>query len=334
MTTLYHKIVVTGATGFVGGRIVEGLQGYGAEVIATGRNTNRRAALEALGARFVAIDLGDSQAVNALVGDADLVIHCAALSSPWGTYAEFYRANVLATQYLRDASLAGNVKRFILISTPSVYFDFHDRINIGEAEPLPLKLVNHYAATKLMAEKMILESNLPAIALRPRAIIGRGDTVIMPRVLEAYHQNKLRIVGHGRNIVSVTPVSNVVHAVQLCMTAGDAALGRAYNITSGEAVLLWEMIGDVLSGLNLPFQPKHMPYRVALTAAWAMEQYSRFISGKEPVLTQYSVGILAKDMTLDIALAKSILGYEPVQTAAEAISEFIEWYKESMPCVI
>jgi nucleoside-diphosphate-sugar epimerase len=256
------------------------------------------------------------------------------LSSPWGTYAEFYRANVLATQYLRDASLAGNVKRFILISTPSVYFDFHDRINIGEAEPLPLKLVNHYAATKLMAEKMILESNLPAIALRPRAIIGRGDTVIMPRVLEAYHQNKLRIVGHGRNIVSVTPVSNVVHAVQLCMTAGDAALGRAYNITSGEAVLLWEMIGDVLSGLNLPFQPKHMPYRVALTAAWAMEQYSRFISGKEPVLTQYSVGILAKDMTLDIALAKSILGYEPVQTAAEAISEFIEWYKESMPCVI
>ncbi len=328
MPPAFQKILVTGATGFAGGRIVEGLQGYGAQVIATGRNMARQQALEQLGATFMAADLSDKHAVDNLVGDADLIIHCAALSSPWGTYQAFYEANVLATENLVRAAANGSVQRFIFISTPSIYFDFTNRRNIRENDPLPSPLVNHYATTKLAAEKIVLESGIPSIALRPRAIIGRGDTVIMPRVLEAYHQNRLKIVGNGQNVVSVTPVANLVQAVRLCMDAREEVLGQAYNLSSGEEVPLWQLIGDTLALLNLPFQPRHLPYNVAVTAARMMGWYARYVSGKEPVLTPYSVGILARDMTLNIDLAKANLGYEPVQTAAEAIQEFAAWYQK------
>jgi len=326
MSDQYQKIIVSGATGFLGSRIVEGLQDHGATVIAVGRNPARKAELEALGATFVQTDLCDRDAVEKIVEGADLIIHCAALSSPWGTYQMFYDANVRATEILRDAAIKFGVKRFIHISTPSVYFDFKNRRMIKESEPLPEKKVNHYATTKYLAERVIQESSLPFVIIRPRAIIGRGDTVIMPRVLEAYRQNRLKIVGNGKNVVSVTPVANVVQAVKLSMTAGENALGKAYNIASGEEIELWQLIGDMLQELNLPFQPRKIPYPVAAAVAGMMETYSRYISGKEPVLTRYSVGIMAKDMTLDISLARQYLGYEPEQTAKEAVVEFANWY--------
>lgn len=324
----YSRILVTGATGFLGGRIVEGLQSSGAEVIATGRNTSRQAELEALGATFIAADLTDMQAVSTLARGCDLIIHCAALSSPWGKYHEFYTANVTATDNLLAAAKENKAKRFIFISTPSIYFDFRHRLDIRESDPLPNPMVNHYATTKYIAEQKVFASGLPAIALRPRAIIGRGDTVIMPRVLHAYHQNRLRCVGSGQNVVSVTPVANVVHAVQLGMYAGDQALGRAYNI-SGDDVKLWDLLRDMLIKLDLKSEFRRMPYPVAMTAAWLMEQYARLVSGKEPVLTQYSVGILAKDMTLNTDLARQYLGYQPIQNAQQAMIEFAEWWKRS-----
>lgn len=326
VNTRFKKIIVTGATGFLGGRIVEGLQDYDAAVIAVGRNPARREELESLGATFVQADLCDREAVEKIVQGADLIIHCAALSSPWGTYQMFYDANVRATEILKDAALKFGVRRFIHISTPSVYFDFSNRRLIKESEPLPEKKVNHYAATKYLAEKVIQESPLPFVIIRPRAIIGRGDTVIMPRVLEAYRQNRLKIVGNGKNVVSVTPVANVVQAVRLSMDAGENALGKAYNIASGEEIELWSLIGDMLQQLDLPFQPRKIPYPVAAAAARMMEIWSRWVSGKEPVLTRYSVAIMAKDMTLDISLAREHLGYEPMQTAKEAVAEFAKWY--------
>ena len=322
----YKKILVTGATGFLGGRIVEGLKAHPAQVVATGRNTARKGALEALDARFEAADLTDPLAVDRLVEGCDLIIHCAALSSPWGDYSEFYSANVVATQNLISAAQKFDIQRFIFISTPSIYFDFKDRRDIRESDPLPVPLVNHYASTKLLAEKMVFESGIPAIALRPRALIGRGDTVIMPRVLYAFEQNRLRIIGSGNNIVSITPVANVVHAVLLCMEADEVALGRAYNI-SGEDVRLWGMLSNVLHRLGLSPNFKKLPYAIGIRVAGAMELYSRYISKKEPVLTKYSLGILAKDLTLNTDLARQYLGYAPIQTVDAGMEEFAVWWE-------
>src|SRR6185437_15399197 len=110
----------------------------------------------------------------------------AALSSPWGKYKDFYQANVLGTENLIKA--APKDARFIHVSSPSIYFDFSEKHNIKEDDPLPRKPVNYYVKTKLMAEALIdkafNEQQLNVITIRPRAIFGPYDRAILPRILK------------------------------------------------------------------------------------------------------------------------------------------------------
>lgn len=324
---LYQKILITGAGGFLGGRMAEGLTQAGYAVRATARNNAPQAKLEALGAEFIAAELCDPEAVGPAVAGCDAIVHCAAKSSPWGPYNAFYAANVQATEWLLAAAQKQGIRRFIHISTPSIYYEFRHRRGVKESDPLPANMVNHYAATKLIAEEKVLQSGLSAMILRPRAIIGRGDTVIMPRFLKAFEENKLRRIGSGENVVSVTPAANVVEAVKCALTAPEAALGKAYNITSGEDVLLWGLIGEMLGRLELDRKLRPLPFPVAMFLAKIMDAYSRYFSKKEPALTPYSIGLLAYDMTLDIAQARELLGYQPVQTASEGVAEFAQWWR-------
>jgi len=168
---------VTGATGFLGGRVVELLLERGDEVIAFGRNLEELKRLEALGARFVRAELTNRQALVDTMPEECTVIHCAALSTPWGKDSEYFKTNVLGTQLIASVALEKKVTRFIHISTPSIYVEDRSRSGIKESDPLPAEMVNTYAKTKLQAEKMIdgfVELGLPAITLRPQGISGRG----------------------------------------------------------------------------------------------------------------------------------------------------------------
>ncbi len=264
----------------------------------------------------------------------DVLIHCAALSSPWGSYDDFYSANVVATTNLLARAKQVEVQRIIYISTPSVYFDYTDRFNIREEDPLPARLVNHYAATKLMAENRIKNSGLEYVFLRPRFLIGAGDTVIMPRLIRARQENRLRIVGNGQNTVDVTSVSNVVDTILLGLDAQGPALNQTYNITNGQPVLLWPFISDVLSKINLPLGPARVPYPVLDTVARVSELAANlFGNGKEPVITRYGAGIFAKSCTLNIDKARTLLGYVPQQSVEAAIDEFVNWYNHQPVCL-
>jgi 2-alkyl-3-oxoalkanoate reductase len=323
-----ETIVITGATGFAGGRIAEFLSKEYPQkrIITTGRNIQRKAFLENLGCEFHIGDLSNSDFVKSIVPPRSAIIHCAALSSPWGSKEEFMQANIITTRNLIETAKRNQANRFIYISTPSIYFDFNNRINILESDPLPKTLVNDYAKTKLMAEEMVKESGLINISLRPRALIGRGDTVIMPRVLEAYKQGTLKIVGNGKNVVDLTGISNLVHAVHLSLFAEEKASGHAFNISAGDPVLMWDVLKYMMDKLGNQIPSKSVPYWVAISAAQAMEWYSKYISKKEPVLTKYSVGILAKSMTLNIDKAKELLGFVPIQKTIESVDEFVEWH--------
>jgi len=212
------NVVITGASGFLGGRTTKFLsqQFPNFQIIATSRRDNRAEEFVANNCLFKRGDLTIPAFCEELVKGTDIVVHCAALSSPFGSYNSFYDSNFLATKYLLDASIKNGVKKFIFISTPSIYFDFKDRFNIKESDPLPATLVNHYASTKLLAERYVLNANekgIQTIALRPRAIIGAEDTVIFPRILEAHNKGKLKIIGDGKNSCDLTCVRNVIEAI-------------------------------------------------------------------------------------------------------------------------
>ena len=169
------RVLITGATGFVGGRLAAYLAEMPevTEVIATGRKSTKTEFLQHGKINFLSGELSDTGFVKQLfVNKPQFVVHCAGLSSPWGSRKEFFEANVLATKKILEESIGSSVHRLVLISTPSVYFNFKDRFNISEHEPLPKKMVNLYAETKLEAEQLVLFANgkgIETIASRPRA---------------------------------------------------------------------------------------------------------------------------------------------------------------------
>ena len=327
------RILVTGAAGFLGGRVAKYLatlfNDY--EIIATSRRTNRMAELLLHKCQFIAGDLCDAQLCDEITKNVEILVHCAALSAPFGQYEWFYQSNFVATKTLLEASVANGVKRFIFISTPSIYFNYSDRFNVSEADELPKKMVNHYAQTKLLAEKLVLQTNgkgISTLALRPRAIIGAEDTVIFPRMLEAYHKGKLRIIGNSQNKCDFTCVHNVIEAIVCAINAPENAFGEAYNITDGEAVNFWETLNFALNALGLKPPTKKIPKQLAFFVAAIMEFSAQLLgSKKEPPLTRYGVGILTNHFTLDISKAISRLNYQPTMKTLEGINEYILWYK-------
>ncbi|MEQ8473233.1 MAG: NAD-dependent epimerase/dehydratase family protein [Marinoscillum sp.] len=325
------RVLITGATGFLGSKVVEGFARSPDfdQIVATGRIlvSERRVLADHVTYRLG--ELSDAAFVGRLFSDPiDLVINCASLSSPWGSYAEFYQANIVSQKLLIKESVKARVKRFIYISSPSIYFKFKDQFDVTEDTPLPSRKVNHYAKTKFEAEQLLDESGLNYITLRPRALVGAGDTVIMPRLIRSYEKGKLKIMGSGENLVDLTPVSNMVDAILLASLADENACGQAYNISNGQSIKLWEAINQILSKVGYKPIEKKMPYWLMMTVAWFMEISAKYLNGnEEPALTRYSVGVLAHSFTLNIDKARQNLNYAPRQTIEAAMQEFVDWYK-------
>jgi nucleoside-diphosphate-sugar epimerase len=330
-------ILITGATGFVGGRMLEKfIQTFdNQQVVGTGRNPEMIAKWQSKGVAIESGDLSDADFTKNLFEKYAFktVIHVAAKSSPWGTYDSFYQSNVVATRNLLEAASAKNVERLIYISTPSIYFNFKNRFNVKENDPIDYEFVNAYTSTKYEAELLVRDfakkSKLFTVIFRPRAIVGRGDTVIIPRVLKAYEMGKLRIVGDGKNVADFTSVSNLCHAAILAMNADERCNGEIFNITDGDPQNLWEFIGFLLEKMNLNTHLKKIPYPLAYSVAFLQEKFnSIFKPNIEPALTRYGIGILKYSLTMDISKAKQLLGYEPIMNPKQSLLEFIEDVKK------
>ncbi len=183
------KYLVTGATSGLGRNAVEALLAQGCAVRATGRDANAGAELAALGAEFVPLELAqaDDARFDALVRGCDVVWHCAAKSSPWGSAQAFHVVNVAATGRLALAAARAGVTRFIHISTPAIYFDFRHHHNVDE-HYRAARFACHYARSKYAAEQAITAAALrfphvTFVILRPRGLFGPHDRVIIPRLL-------------------------------------------------------------------------------------------------------------------------------------------------------
>ena len=327
------KVLVTGATGFLGQALARRLRSQKADVSALGRNPAVLAQLEREGMRPIRADLADGEAVLAACQGQELVFHAGALAAPWGKAQDFFNSNVLGTQNVIAGCETHGVGRLIHVSTPSIYFGVDSLVNVREDAPLPARPVNEYARTKLLAETEVDKAfgrGLPVITIRPRAIFGPGDTTILPRLIARLQTGRLPIIGDGRNLIDMTYVENVVDALLLCAASTPATLGKKYNITNGEATPLWPLIEKLCAALGYPYPQRHVPYPVADAAAALLEVVYCFLPGQpEPPLTRYSVALLAKNTTLDISAARQELGYQPRVSVAEGFQRFVAWWQTS-----
>lgn len=326
--------LVTGATGGLGRHLTAKLLDSGYSVRACGRNRETGAALAGTpGVSFLPGDLADSGYVRSIVPGADVVFHCAALSSPWGPIERFRAANVTATRSLVDAAAAAGCRRFVHVSTPAVTFQFRDQLGIREDAALPRQFVNHYAATKAEAEDIVRAVNgmrLATTILRPRGIFGEFDTVLLPRLAELARRGSVPLFRSGGALVDVTYAGNVADAMILCDRA-DAPPGT-YNISNGEPVTVRDLLERVFRALGLDVALKPMPYFLANLAAGASETFARVTrSDTEPRLLRYSLGLMRYSQTLDITAARDKLGYRPRVSIDEGLRRTAQWLAAGRP---
>ncbi len=315
------KILLTGGTGFLGSHTAKKLLDHRHRVYLLGRDFAPVQPLLKRGAQPVVADLRDHTAVMAACAGMDAVIHAGALSVAWGPRADFMAINVEGTQAVIDGCRAAGVSRLVHISTPAVIFSGADHEGADERHPYAPVFASAYAESKKLAEDRVNAAHaagLPAVILRPKAIFGPGDRALIPRLLQAAAGRRLRQFGNGENRVDLTYVENVAHAILLALDA-RAAPGRTYFITNDEHVRLWPVIRRLLQSLHLPHQLKPLPLSLALAAATWMEWGAR-ITGREPLLTRYSVGVLARTQTYNIAAARRDLGYAPVVSVEHGIN--------------
>lgn len=319
-------VVVTGATGFLGGAVTRRLVADGYRVRALGRNATELAALATLGAEARAVALDDADAMHAACDGAQVIVHAGALSSPWGNADAFERANVNGTRNVLSAarSAAAPNVRVVHVSSPSVYFRFADQLQVTESASQSADAPTPYIRTKRRAEQLVVEAareGLSVIGLRPRALFGPGDTSLLPRLLRAARSGRLRVIGDGDTVADLTYIDNVVDAVLLAMQAPLVQAAPFYNITNGEPVQLWDVIGEFCAAHGTPLAAGRIPRNVAMTIARAMELASRTgLSRTEPLLTRYSVAVLSYSQTLSIDAARHDLGYEPRVKMRDAIA--------------
>jgi nucleoside-diphosphate-sugar epimerase len=276
----------------------------------------RGATLQEAGIPFAALDLTDARGVAHALAGAEVVVHAAALSSPWGAAAAFHAANVVASENVARACVGAGVPRLVHVSTPGIYHDGNPHRGIREDHPLPSRAVNHYAASKREAERRVSDvcgaGGVSVMVLRPRAIFGPGDTAILPRIADALRRGRLRRIGDGTCMVDMSYIDNVVDAVLLAADAPARADSRAYNISNGEPVRIWEVIDGLADALGVPRPAARIGRRQAHLLAGLLEAaYRAFAPGREPPLMRYGVDLLSIDMTLDITRARDELGYRP-----------------------
>jgi nucleoside-diphosphate-sugar epimerase len=328
-------VLVTGGTGFLGRRLVERLLAAGRRVTILGRTPAPE--LEKRGVRFVRAALDDAAAVSAACAGATTVFHVAAKVGVWGRYEDFFRTNVLGTRALLEGCRAHGVRRLVYTSTPSVVYNGRDLAGADESLPLTTDCPSAYPLTKAIAEREVLAANsaaLRTVALRPHLIWGVGDPHLVPRVLARAEEGRLRIVGSGRNRVDMVQVENTVDAHLLAEAAllapVSAAAGRAYFITNGEPVVLWDWINDLLRALGRPPVTKRISLGAASAVGAACELAWRIlpVSG-EPPMTRFVAAELAKDHWFDIGAARRDLGFSPRVSMAQGTAELVASLRKS-----
>lgn len=316
------RVLVTGATGFLGGVVCTRLLARGARVTALGRDQGKLAVLAAQGCNTVAADLA-APGGSPMPEDArqDAIVHCAALSSPWGPSQAFVDANITGTANAIEMARQSGAARFVQVSTPALYFRFADQVEMREDAALPVP-VNAYAATKRAAEALVLGADdLDPIILRPRGIYGAGDTALLPRLLRAASARPLPLMRDGTAATDLTHVDDVADAVLAALDAPPRPEQAVFNVSGGVALPVRMVAEAAGARAGVQVRWRRLPVGLVMAGVRAAEAMCARLPGMpEPPVTAYSAGLFAYTQTLDISAAAHHLGWRPKVDFADGLA--------------
>lgn len=314
---------VTGGSGFIGGRLVERLTADGWRVRALARSDASAAVVAGRGAEAVRGDLADVGAMAAGARGCEVAFHCAAHLGDWGDPADFERGNVQGSANVVEACRRAGVRRMVHVGTEAAVLAGQPLVNADETVPLRPDSPALYAASKARAEALVLAADgdgLETVVVRPRFVWGRGDTTLLPRMVEMVRAGRFAWIGGGRHRTSVTHVDNVVEG--LVLAADGATPGQAYFVTDGAPVVFRDFVTDLLATQGVPAPTRSVPAGLARGVAGGGERLWRLLPlPGEPPLTRFVVWVSSLDCVLDDSRARRDFGYAPVVTHERGFAE-------------
>ena len=312
------RVFVTGASGFIGGKICDRLEQMDVALHCCGRRSCHRPG-------YFSCDL--SNPLKALPEPIDVVVHAAARSSPWGSKTQFYKNNIQATQNVVDFCRKNGRPKLVFISSSSIYYRSCDQWNITEASEPAKPPINRYAGTKQIAEKIIRSYEGPWAILRPRAVFGPDDTVLLPRILAAARQGRLPLFTTQGNLVvgDLIYIDNLVDYVVQAITSPHVV--GDFNLTNNQPIEINAFLLDVFRQLDIPEPKRRVSVRTAMLGAGLLELFHHmFLPWKEPVLTRFGVHVFAYSKTFNVAKSIAVMG-EPKVSIEEGVRRTVESLK-------
>jgi nucleoside-diphosphate-sugar epimerase len=314
---------VTGGSGFIGGRLIEKLLADGHTVRALARSDAAADRIRAHGGEPVAGDLADTDAIRAGAEGCEWAFHGAAALGDWGNRAEFERVNVDGTRNVLEGCRQAGVRRLVHVGTEAALLAGEPLVEVDETAPLRPDSPALYSSTKARAEQLVLAANddgFETVVVRPRFVWGRGDTTLLPAMLELVQSGRFAWVGGGRHLTATTHVDNTVEGLVLGATRGER--GNAYFVTDGDPVVFKEFVTELLATQGVEAPTRNAPEPVVHALAVAGETLWRALPlpGHPPV-TRFAYWVSAHECTIRIDKARAQLGYEPVRTRAEGLAE-------------
>jgi nucleoside-diphosphate-sugar epimerase len=324
------KILITGASGFIGSFIVEEALKRGFETWAAVRKSSSREWLKDERIHFIELNLSSKEQLTEQLRDKDFdyVVHAAGVTKCLNK-ADFHRINTEGTKNLAEAILAVGMplKRFVFVSSLSIFGAIKEQEPYEEIRESDTPQPNtEYGRSKLEAEKFLATTALPYIILRPTGVYGprEKDYFIMAKSIKGHSDFA---VGYKRQDITFIYVKDVVQAVFLALDKGEN--GRQYFLSDGE-------VYQSTTFSDLIHEELGRPWWIRITApVWVLRivtffgEYIGRMTGKVTALNNDKYNILKqRNWRCDIQPAIDELGYQPTVKLEQGVKETIQWYKE------
>ncbi len=325
--------LITGASGFIGGRLAKRLVQDGYSVRCLVRESSDTSRLDELDVQIAVGDLASASSLARAVEGCDYVLHCGALVSDWATRAEISRTNVTGTRSLLEASIDASVQRFIHFSTTDIY-GYPGGRAIDESHTAG-RFRNWYAQTKLDAEAEVRraehERALDAVILRPATVYGPGSTDVVGEIARAIRGRNMLLVDGGRAVAGLCYVDNLVDAAMLALRHDDAP-GNAFNVSDGLGITWKEFTDGLAEGLGCSQVRWSLPYWMANGIGFSLEHGYRILRRTTglrmpPLLSRQAVQVLGNDQDFSSRKAREMLGWEPRIDYPAGLEATLAWLR-------
>jgi nucleoside-diphosphate-sugar epimerase len=316
-------VFVSGGSGFLGGRLIERLIARGDRVRALARSDAAAEAVRRLGAEPVRGDLDQPSALTEAMRGTELVFHAAAATQEWAPLEHFRRINVEGTRNVLSAARAAKVRRLVHVSTESVLLDGKPLVDVDESRPIPSRVIGRYPRTKAEAEGLVRAANgdgLETIVVRPRLVWGKGDTTVLPKLVEAVSAGRFAWIDQGRALTSTCHVRNACEG--LVRAAERGRPGEVYFVTDGEPVEVRGFLTAMLATQGVDPGARSVPRGVAYAAATLAEGLWTLVGRASPPPAQRTaILLIGQQVTVRDDKARRELGYSPVITREAGLQE-------------